>query len=196
MKWMWIFFFQCNFAQSAAGPIIAYLFSSWNEILKHLNPKLSFHPEKIKIKYNSVAHLYIIQWNVADDFRFFYIKKCFLCTLSLNKVCQLKRRKWSILMQMFLSFISYLIWVTFNSRQTDGKHDSIAVLNTFKNIYNKNFILVTLGRISYRLQYDQQHQQSHTHLRSLKCSVRVIALSQRTKHNSQPLKIHYKKITA
>lgn len=75
------FFLMQLCTESAAGPIIAYLFSSWNEILKHLNPKLSFHPEKIKIKYNSsVAHLYIIQWNVADDFRFFYIKKCFLCT--------------------------------------------------------------------------------------------------------------------
>lgn len=165
-----------------------------------MNPKLSIHPEKIKIKYNSVAHLYIIiQWNVAHDFWFFSMK-CFLCAQVWTKSAKLKRKKWSILMQTFfffyISFISHLIWVKFNSRQTDGKHDSIAVLNTFKNIYNKNFILVTLGRISYRLQYDHQHQQSHTHLGSLKCSVAVIALSQRTKHNSQPLKIHYKKITA
>jgi len=139
-----------------------------------------------------VAHLYIIiQWNVADDFSFLYMKKC------LTKVCQFKRKKMKHShANFFLSFISHLIWVKFNSRQTDGKHDSIAVLNTFKNIYNKNFILVTLGRISYRLQYDHRHQQSHTHLRSLKCSVTVIALSRRTKHNSQPLKIHYKKITA
>lgn len=96
-------------------------------------------------------------------------------------------------MQMFLALMTYLMWVELNSRQTHGKHDSIGELNIFKNMYNKNFIHGTLGRISYRLQYDRSAV-THTHTHSLKCSVRVIALSQRTKHNSQPLKIHYKKL--
>lgn len=96
-------------------------------------------------------------------------------------------------MQMFLALMTYLMWVKLNSRQTHGKHDSIGELNIFKNMYNKNFIHGTLGRISYRLQYDRSAV-TRTHTHSLKCSVRVIALSQRTKHNSQPLKIHYKKL--
>lgn len=98
-------------------------------------------------------------------------------------------------MQMFLALITYLIWVKLNSRQTHGKHDSIGELNIFKNMYNKNFIHDTTRENFIQVAIWPISSHTHAHnTHSLKCSVRVIALSQRTKHNSQPLKIHYKKL--
>lgn len=98
-------------------------------------------------------------------------------------------------MQMFLALITYLIWVKLNSRQTHGKHDSIGELNIFKNMYNKNFIHDTTRENFIQVAIWPISSHTHAHnTHSLKCSVRVNALSQRTKHNSQPLKIHYKKL--
>lgn len=55
-KTMWIKILIWVLSTSEAGQIIAYLFSSKNDILTHLNPKLSFNPEKKKKKkYSMVA---------------------------------------------------------------------------------------------------------------------------------------------
>lgn len=82
----------------------------------------------------------------------------------------------------------------FNSRQTDGKHDSIAVLNIFKNIYNKTSSILHQGEFHTGCNMTISIT-SHIHTAALSSVVLgVIALSQRTKHNSQPLKIHYKKL--